>query len=87
MMSAEVRLTSVAADGGEIESTPWLRARSRATATKIGTLRAIAHNIVDLLGTGIDLLIGVYEMDIFGEASKSPDGFIRVDFLTGEVTY
>jgi len=51
---------------------------------KIGVLRAIAHNIADSLGSGIGLLIGVYEMDVFGEAKKSPGGVIVVDFLTGK---
>ena len=46
-------------------------------------LRSIAHNIADSLASGIGLLIGVYEMDIFGEASTSKQGFITVDFLNG----
>jgi hypothetical protein len=54
---------------------------------KIGTLRAIAHNIADSLGSGIGLLIGVYEMDVFGEAARSSDGFIEVDFLSGKATH
>jgi hypothetical protein len=29
------------------------------------------------------MLVGMYEMDIFGEANRSPEGFIEVDFLTG----
>lgn len=29
------------------------------------------------------MLIGVYEMDVYGEASRSPEGFITVDFLSG----
>ena len=32
------------------------------------------------------MLIGVYEMDIYGEASRSRKGFIQVDFLTGKST-
>jgi hypothetical protein len=54
---------------------------------KIGTLRAIAHNIADSLGSGIGLLIGVYEMDVFGEAVRSSDRFIEVDFLSGKATH
>jgi hypothetical protein len=54
---------------------------------KIGTLRAIAQNIADSLGSGIGMLIGVYEMDVFGEAAGSPDGFIKVDFLSGKATH
>jgi hypothetical protein len=54
---------------------------------KIGTLRAIAHNIADSLGSGIGMLIGAYEMDVFGEGARSPDGFIKVDFLSGKATH
>lgn len=50
---------------------------------KFGELKSIGHNIADSLASGIGLLIGVYQMDIFGEASGSPEGFITVDFLTG----
>jgi len=46
-------------------------------------LTAVAHNIADSLASGIGLMIGVYEMDIFGEASRTQEGFIEVDFLTG----
>ena len=46
-------------------------------------LRSIAHNIADSLASGIGLLIGVYEMDIFGEAVKSSEGYITVDLLNG----
>jgi hypothetical protein len=31
-------------------------------------------------------MVGVYEMDVFGEAAKSPEGFIEVDFLTGHTS-
>jgi hypothetical protein len=54
---------------------------------RIGTLRAIAHNIADSLGSGIGLLIGVYEIDVFGEAARNPGGFIKVDFLAGKATH
>lgn len=46
-------------------------------------LRSIAHNIADSLASGIGLLVGVYEMDIFGESTRSQDGYIIVDFLNG----
>lgn len=46
-------------------------------------LKSIAHNIADSLASGIGLLIGVYEMDIFGEAAKNKQGYITVDFLKG----
>ncbi len=50
---------------------------------KFDDLRSIGHNIADSLASGIGLLIGIYEMDVFREASQSPDGFMTVDFLTG----
>src|SRR6185295_8492745 len=50
---------------------------------KFDELRSIGHNVADSLASGIGLLIGYYEMDVFGEASRSPEGFITVDFLTG----
>jgi hypothetical protein len=50
---------------------------------KFRQLESIAHNIADSLGSGIGLLVGVYEMDVFGEARRSPEGYIQVDFLTG----
>jgi hypothetical protein len=46
-------------------------------------LRSIAHNIADSLASGIGLLIGFYEMDVFGEAARNPRGEITVDFLRG----
>ena len=53
---------------------------------KFNTLRAIAHNIADSLGSGIGLLIGVYQTDIFGEAKHSPEQRITVNFLSGKAT-
>jgi hypothetical protein len=53
---------------------------------KFGELQSIAHNVADSLGSGIGILIGVYQMDIYGEAGRSPEGVIGVDFLTGRVT-
>jgi len=50
---------------------------------KYRQLESIAHNIADSLGSGIGMLVGFYEMDVFGEAFRSPEGFIVVDFLTG----
>lgn len=52
---------------------------------KFGELRSVVHNAADSLGSGIGLMIGVYEMDIYGEAGRSPGGVIAVDFLTGKV--
>lgn len=50
---------------------------------KFGDLRSIGHNIADSLASGCGLLIGVYDMDVFGEAERSTEGFIEVNFLTG----
>jgi hypothetical protein len=51
---------------------------------KFGTLKSVGHNIADSLASGIGLMIGVYEMDVFGEAAATPERFIEVDFLTGK---
>lgn len=53
---------------------------------KFSTLKAIAHNMADSVGSGIGLMVGVYEMDIYGEAAASSDRYIEVDFLTGETS-
>lgn len=53
---------------------------------RIGTLRAIAHNVADSLGSGIGLLIGVYGMNVYGEAKRSADGIVSIDFLAGKAT-
>jgi len=51
---------------------------------KFDELRSIGHNIADSLAS-VGLLVGVYEMDVFGEAHRSPTGCIVVDFLSGEI--
>ena len=51
---------------------------------KFGTLKSIGHNIADSLASGIGMMIGVYELHVFEEAAASPEGFIEVDFLTGQ---
>lgn len=48
-----------------------------------GELKSIGHNIADSLASGICLLIGYREVDIFEEAAESAAGHIEVDFLTG----
>lgn len=53
---------------------------------KFADLKSVAHNIADSLGSGIGMMIGAYEMDIYGEALKSTEGFITVDFLSGTST-
>jgi hypothetical protein len=54
---------------------------------KVGKLRAIAHSIADSLGSGCGLLVGVYDLDVYGEAKKNPDGVVAVDFLAAEVIH
>ncbi len=48
-------------------------------------LCSIAHNIADSLASGCSLMIGVHEMDLFGEAARSVGRFLEVDFLNGTV--
>ena len=52
---------------------------------KHSELRAFVHNVADSLASGIGLLIGVYEMDIYGEARASTGGALTVDFLNGKI--
>lgn len=49
-------------------------------------LNSIAHNFVDSYGCGIGLLIGYFEMDVYGEAGRSSVGFVEIDFLTGKIS-
>lgn len=51
---------------------------------KHAVLASLGHNIADSLASGIGLMIGVYDMDVFGEATASLERFIEVDFLTGD---
>ncbi len=53
---------------------------------KFGELRSIGHNIADSLADGNGFLVGLYSLDVFGEAKQSAAGFIEVDFLTGSST-
>ena len=53
---------------------------------KHAVLTSIAHNLADSLASGIGLMIGVYRMDVFGEAARSPEGYIEIDFLTGAIS-
>jgi hypothetical protein len=50
---------------------------------KFGEMKSVGHNIADSLAGGCSMLIGVYGLDVFGEARRSPEGYIVVDFLTG----
>jgi hypothetical protein len=52
---------------------------------KFDELISIGHNIADSLASGVALLVGVYEMDVFGEARRSPERCIIVDFVSGTV--
>jgi len=51
---------------------------------KTRVLRAIAHNIADSLGSGCGLLIGVYDINVYGEAKKSPGKVVAIDFLAAK---
>lgn len=53
---------------------------------KYDQLRAMAHNIADSLASGLCLMIGFRDVDVFAEARKSPDRALRVDFLSGTVS-
>lgn len=50
---------------------------------KFGVLKSIAHNIADSLSSDIGLLIGYCATDIYGEAQRTANGVIVVDFLRG----
>lgn len=52
---------------------------------KFNVLRSIGHNIADSLACGMGFLVGVYQTDVFGEACRSPERCIVVDFLSGKV--
>lgn len=53
---------------------------------KHDVLHAIAHNFADSLASGNCFVIGLCHVDIFGEARRSRDGFMTVNFLSGEVS-
>ena len=46
-------------------------------------LRSIGHNIGASLASGVGLMVGMYELNVFGEAARSKEGFITIDFLNG----
>lgn len=52
-------------------------------SVKHKVLTSIAHNVADSLASGMGFMIGVYQMDIFAEAARSPQGFIEINLLTG----
>lgn len=51
---------------------------------KFDVLRSLSHNMAHSLASGCGLMIGVYDMDIYGEARAS-GGAIEVDLLAGTV--
>lgn len=52
---------------------------------KLGELKSLGHNLADSFASGIGLLVGVYEMNVFSEAAASEPGFIEVNFLNASV--
>ncbi len=48
---------------------------------KLGILRSVGHNMADSLASGIGLMVGVYSVNVFGEAACDAAGYIEVDFL------
>lgn len=48
---------------------------------KLGELKSLGHNLADSFASGIGVLVGVYEMDVFAEAAASDFGYIEVNFL------
>ncbi|MES2973239.1 MAG: hypothetical protein V4757_06500 [Pseudomonadota bacterium] len=53
---------------------------------KLGHLKSVGHNIADSLASGMGFMIGVYQTNVFAEASGEDDGFVAVDFLNGSTT-
>lgn len=49
-------------------------------------LGALAHNCAESLASGLGLVLGHCETDIFGEARKAPEGHLTVDFLAGTIS-
>lgn len=52
---------------------------------KIGQLKSLGHNIADSLASGIGLMIGVYDSDVYAEAASSDSGSVSVNFIDGQV--
>jgi hypothetical protein len=52
---------------------------------KLGALKSVGHNVADSLASGICLMIGIHNTNVFVEAQDEAEGFIVVDFLSGEV--
>lgn len=54
---------------------------------KHAQLCAIGHNLADSMACGMCFVIGMYQVDMFGEAARSEGGVLTVDFLAGKVTW
>jgi hypothetical protein len=52
----------------------------------LGKLKSLGHNLADSFASGIGLLVGVYEMNVFAEAAASDDGYIKVNFLSAKTS-
>ncbi|MEO0465951.1 MAG: hypothetical protein AAF216_05375 [Pseudomonadota bacterium] len=50
---------------------------------KFAELKSAAHNLSTSFAGGIGIMVGVYDFDVFREASRSTVGFMQVDFLSG----
>jgi hypothetical protein len=48
-------------------------------------LKAVGHNIAHSLASGMGLMIGIYQTDVFAEAASEPPGYLDVDFLNATV--
>ncbi|HVI92163.1 MAG TPA: hypothetical protein VM659_27985 [Dongiaceae bacterium] len=53
---------------------------------KHDVLHAIVHNFADSLASGLGFVIGYYESDVFGEARRTGQGSLTVDFLSGRIS-
>jgi hypothetical protein len=51
---------------------------------KFGNLKSFAHNIADSLASGCSFMVDYRAVDVFEEAMASEDGYIEIDFLTGD---
>ena len=58
----------------------------RASSMNLGKLKSLGHNLADSFASGIGLLVGVYDMNVFAEAAASDDGYIKVNFLDATTT-
>ena len=52
---------------------------------KHAKMQAIVHNVADSLGSGISLMTGYYDLDVYKDAHNSPGKTLRLDLLGGVV--